>query len=104
MANLKKLMQQASSMQKDMERVQSELATRTTEFSSGGGMVTATARGDGTIAGIRIDPKVVDASDVELLEDMIRAAVNGALGEAKEMAAGEMAKLTSGLGLGGLLG
>jgi len=89
-------------MQKDLERVQGELASKTVEFSAGGGMVTATARGDGTLAGIRIDPKVVDPSDVDMLQDLVLAAVDGALKAAKEMAAQEMGKLTSGLGIPGL--
>lgn len=102
MANLKKLMQQAASMQKDMERIQEELADKTVEFSSGGGMVTAVARGDGTLADVRIDPKVVDPEDVEMLQDLVLASVNGALNEAKEAASKEMAKVTEGLGLPGL--
>ena len=102
MVNMMKLMKQAASMQKDMERVQAELALKTVEFSSGGGMVTATARGDGSLAAIRIAPKVVDPSDVDMLQDLIVAAVDGALKAAKEMAAGEMSKLTAGLGLPGL--
>lgn len=102
MVNMMKLMQQAASMQKNMEKVQAELAARTVEFSSGGGMVTATARGDGTLAGIRIDPKVVDPGDVEMLQDLVLAAADGALKAAKEMAAKEMSKLTAGLGLPGL--
>lgn len=104
MANLMKLMKQAATVQKDMQRLQGELAGRTVEFASGGGMVRVTARGDGTVAAIKIDPKVVSASDVELLEDMILAAANGALQAARDMAAAEMAKVTAGLGLPGLPG
>ncbi|MDA0322297.1 MAG: YbaB/EbfC family nucleoid-associated protein [Verrucomicrobia bacterium] len=102
MANLKKMMQQAASMQKDMERIQEELALKTVEFSSGGGMVTAVARGDGSLADVRIDAKVVDPEDVEMLQDLVLASVNGALAEAKEEASREMAKVTAGLGLPGL--
>jgi nucleoid-associated protein EbfC len=102
MVNMMKLMQQAASMQKDIERVQGELGSKTIEFSSGGGMVTATARGDGTLAGLKIDPKVVDPADVDMLQDLVLAAVDGALKAAKEMAAQEMGKLTSGLGIPGL--
>jgi DNA-binding YbaB/EbfC family protein len=101
MANLKKMMQQAASMQKDMERIQEELARKTVEFSSGGGMVTAVARGDGSLADVRIDAKVVDPEDVEMLQDLVLASVNGALAEAKEEASREMAKVTTGLGLPG---
>lgn len=102
MANLKKMMQQAASMQKEMERVQAELAEKTVEFSSGGGMVTAIARGDGTLADVRIDAKVVDPEDVEMLQDLVLASVNGALNEAKDAASKEMAKVTAGLGLPGM--
>jgi len=102
MPNFMKLMKQAASMQKDMERVQGELAQKTIEFSAGGGMVTATARGDGTLASIKIDPKVVNAAEVDLLEDLVTAAVDGALTAAKEMAAKELSKVTAGLNIPGL--
>jgi len=102
MVNMMKLMKQAASMQKDMEKAQAELAEKTVEFSSGGGMVTAIARGDGTIVEIKIDPKVVDPSDVEMLQDLVLAAVDGAITQAKEMAAKEMSKFTQGLGLPGM--
>lgn len=102
MVNVMKLMKQAASMQKNIEKLQSELAERTVEFSSGGGMVTAVARGDGSLAGIRIDPKVVDPQDVEMLQDLVLAAVDGALKAARELQQQEMAKLTAGMGLPGL--
>ena len=104
MTNVMKLMKQAAAMQKDMERLQDELALKTVEFASGGGMVKATAKGDGTIAAVKIDPGVIDSAEAELLEDMVLAAVNGALAEAKEMAAKEMSKITAGLGLPGMFG
>jgi hypothetical protein len=97
-----KLMKQAASMQKNMERMQAEMAQQTFEFSSGGGMVRAIARGDGTVAAIKIDPKVIDPNDVEMLEDMVLAAVDGALTTAREAAAKEMSKLTAGLNIPGL--
>ena len=99
MANMMKLMKQAANMQKNMEKMQAELAERTVEFSSGGGMVTVIARGDATVDRIKIDPKVVDPNDVEMLEDLILTAVDGALKKAKDMVAAEMSKLTAGLGL-----
>lgn len=104
MANIKKLMQQAASMQKDMERMQAELAEKTLEFSSGGGMVTATARGDNTLDSVRINPAVMDPEDPEMLQDLIVAAVNGALNEVREMSARELSRVTGGLGLPGLMG
>lgn len=102
MVNMMKLMKQAASMQQNMAKAQAELATKTVDFTSGGGMVTATARGDGTIAAIRIDPKVVDPQDVEMLQDLVLAAVDGALKAAREMQAAEMSKFTAGLGIPGL--
>lgn len=102
--NMMKLMKQAASMQKNMEKLQGELAERTVDFSSGGGMVTVTARGDGTVSAIKIDPKVVDPSDVDMLQDLVLAAVDGAIKAARDMAAGEMSKLTAGMGLPGMPG
>jgi len=102
MVNMMKIMKQAAAMKENLGKVQAELAERMVEFSSGGGMVTVTARGDGTIASIRIDPKLVDPSDVDMLQDTVLAAVNGAIQTAKDMAAQEMSKLTAGLGIPGL--
>ena len=102
MPNMMKLMKQAASMQKNLLKAQEELALKTVEFSSGGGMVVAVARGDGTIASLKIDPKAIDPSDAEMLQDMVLAAVDGALKASKEMAAAEMNKLTAGMGIPGL--
>lgn len=102
--NMMKLMKQAQTMQKDMERIQSELAARRVEFSSGGGMVTATATGDGGVVKITIDPKVINPADKDLLEDMVLAAVDGAIRKGRELASAEMAKVTAGMGLPGMFG
>jgi hypothetical protein len=102
MVNMMKLMKQAASMQKDMEKVKAGLAEKTVEFSSGGGMVKAVARGDMSIEKVTIDPKVIDPDDAEMLEDLVLAAVDGALKEARDMAAEEMSKLTAGMGLPGM--
>lgn len=99
MVNMMKLMKQASSMKKDMEKVQEQLAEKTVEFSSGGGVVTVVACGDMTVKEVKIDPKVIDPDDSEMLGDLVCAAVDGALKKAKEMAAEEMGKVTAGLGL-----
>ncbi|MBN1321051.1 MAG: YbaB/EbfC family nucleoid-associated protein [Thermoleophilia bacterium] len=99
MVNMMKLMKQAAEMQKNLQKVQAELAERTVEFSSGGGVVKAVARGDGTIESITIEPKVIDPSDADMLQDLVLAAVNGAIQAAKEMGAAEMSKLTGGMGL-----
>ena len=104
MPNMMKIMKQAATMQKNMERVQSELANKRFEFSSGGGMVMATASGDGSIVGLKIDPKVIVPGDKELLEDLVLAAVDGAIKKSRESAAAEMQKVTAGLALPGLMG
>lgn len=98
------LMKKAASVQRELEKTQKALADRTVEFSSGGGMVKATATGGGTIKAIKIDPGVIDPAEAEMLEDMVLAAVDGALKEARKLADSEMSKITSGLGLPGLPG
>ena len=96
-------MKQAQRMQQQMEQVQAELAARTVEATSGGGAVKVTAKCDGTIASIKIDPAAVSASDAQLLEDMIVTAVNQALAQAKEISTAEMGKVTQGFNLPGLM-
>jgi DNA-binding YbaB/EbfC family protein len=95
-------MKQAARMQQQMEEVQSQLAARTVEATSGGGAVKVTAKCDGTIAAIKIDPQALNPSDAQLLEDMVVSAVNQALAQAKEISNSEMGKITSGLSLPGL--
>lgn len=102
--NVMKMMKQAQTMQKDMERVQAELGQKRVEFSTGGGMVTVVATGDGSISSIKIDPRVIVASDKELLEDMVLAAVDGAIKKSRELAAADMQKVTAGLAMPGLFG
>lgn len=99
MVNMMKMMQKAASMQGEMKKMQEELADRTVEFSSGGGMVTAVAKGDLSIEKVTINPEVVDPDDVDMLEDLVTAAVDGALNAVREMAADEMKKITQGMGL-----
>ena len=89
-------------MQQQMEQVQAQLAARTIETSSGGGAVKITARCDGTIASVKIDPQALNPSDAQLLEDMIVTAANQALGQAKEISNAELGKITAGLNLPGL--
>jgi len=99
MPNMGNIMKQAQQFQAKMAKLQEELGDRTIEATSGGGMVTVTANGRQEIVSIRIDPEVVDPGDVEMLQDLVQAAVNDALNRAKEMANEEMGKLTSGLNL-----
>ena len=102
MAGLGKFLKQAQKMQEKIQQVQGELAQREVEGSAGGGAVKAVARCDGTLASIKIDPKVVDAKDVEMLEDLIVGAVTNALQTAKKTQEEEMGKVTAGLNLPGL--
>ncbi len=99
MAGLGKFLKQAQKMQEQVQRVQAELAQREVEGSAGGGAVKAIARCDGTLTAIKIDPKVVDPQDVEMLEDLVLGAVVNALETAKKTQADEMSKLTAGLNL-----
>jgi DNA-binding YbaB/EbfC family protein len=102
MANMMKMLKQAASMQKNMEKMQGELAERSVEFSAGGGMVTVVAKGDISVESIKIDPRAVDPDDVEMLEDLVLAGVDGALKSAQEMVTEEMGKLTKGMNIPGL--
>ena len=95
-------MKQAARMQQQMEQIQADLARRTVEATSGGGAVKVTAKCDGTVAAIKIDPQAVNPADAQLLEDMILSAVNSALGQAKEISSAEMGKATQGFSLPGL--
>lgn len=95
-------MKQAQRMQQQMEQVQAQLAARTVEATSGGGAVKVTAKCDGTLAAIKIDPQALNPSDAQLLEDMILTAVNQALNQARDIANSEMGKITAGLNLPGL--
>ncbi len=102
MSSLGKLMKQAARMKQQMEQIQSQLAQRTVEATSGGGAVKVVARCDGSIAAINIDPQAVNAADAQLLEDMILTAANQALGQAKEISTAEMGKATEGFNLPGM--
>lgn len=103
MSSIGKLMKQAARIQQQMEAVQAELAAKTIEATSGGGAVKVVARCDGSLASIKIDPQAANPADVQLLEDMLLAAANNALGQAKEISNNEMGKVTSGLSLPGLM-
>ncbi len=103
MSSIGKLMKQAARMQQQMEQVQAQLAQRTVEATSGGGMVKVTAKCDGTLAAIKIDSQAINPADAQMLEDLVLVAVNHGLTQAKELAAAEMGKLTGGLGMPGLM-
>jgi len=94
------LMKQAQKMQEEMMKTQEELESRTYSASAGGGVVTAEVSGKRQLLSLTIDPEAVDPDDVEMLQDMVVAAVNSALGEAERVYNETMAKLTGGIGLG----
>ena len=98
-----KLIKQAARMQQQVEQIQTQLAARTVEATSGGGAVKIAAKCDGTLASVKIDPQALNPSDAQLLEDMIVTAANQALGQAKEISNAEMGKVTAGLSLPGLM-
>lgn len=102
MANMMKMLKQAQDLQSQMKKVQDELAEREVSFSSGGGMVEVTATCDGSVKSIHIDPKVVDPAEVEMLEDLVASAVQGAVNLGKQTMADEMGKLTQGLNIPGM--
>jgi hypothetical protein len=100
---LGQMMKQAQKMQAQILKIQEEMASRTVEASAGGGMVTVTANGKQEVLSVRIEPQVVDPDDVDMLQDLVAAAVNEALKKAQEMVAEEMAKVTGGLPIPGLV-
>ena len=97
--DMQKLMKQAQDMQAQLAKAQEGLADERVEASSGGGMVTVTANGNGDVLSIKIDPEGVDADDIEMLEDMVLAAVNEAHRMAGDLAQQKMGSVTGGMGL-----
>lgn len=97
-----KMMKQLQQMQAEMAKVEKELEEEKVEASAGGGSVKAVVSGKQQLVELEIDPSAVDPEDVELLEDMVMAAVNEALREAQELAASKLGRLTGGLGFPGL--
>ena len=101
--NMQNMMRQAQQMQQKMQEMQEEVEKREVEATAGGGVVRVVASGKKVIKSIEIKPEAVDPDDVEMLEDLVMAAVNEALSKAEEMMQAEMGKITGGLNLGGLL-
>ncbi len=99
MAGFGDMLKQAQKMKAEMERIQAEAAAKTVEGSAGGGMVTAVANGKGEVLRVRIDPEVVRGDDLEMLQDLVTAAVNDALQKARDLLTREMSRLAGGLGL-----
>lgn len=103
MRGMGNMLKQAQKLQEKMLKLQEEMSDKTVEASSGGGMVRATANGRQQITALAIDREVVDPEDVEMLQDLIVAAVNDALSRAQEMMSAEMSKLTGGMNIPGLM-
>ena len=103
MKDMGKMMKQAQQLQSKMLKLQEEMADKTVETTSGGGMVKVVANGRQQVLSIQIEKEVVDPDDVEMLQDLVLAAINDALIKSQEMATEEMSKLTGGLNIPGLM-
>ena len=99
MPNMGNLMKQAQQFQNKMAKLQQELEKKTIEATAGGGMVTVVVNGQQELVSITIDPEVIDPEDVDMLQDLVLAAVNDGMARAKKMVNDEMGKLTGGLNL-----
>ncbi|MFO7820057.1 MAG: YbaB/EbfC family nucleoid-associated protein [Halanaerobacter sp.] len=100
--DMQKMMKQAQEMQSKMQKKQEELKDKTVEASAGGGVVTVVVNGGQEVVEIDIDPEVLDPDDIEMLEDLVLAATNEAMNEAKDMMEQEMGQLTGGLNIPGM--
>ena len=100
--DIQQMMQQARELQEKMAGAQNELATREVSSTVGGGMVTVRVNGRSEIIDLKIESEVIDRDDPEMLQDLIKAAVNDAMAKSREMIKAEMAKLTGGLNIPGL--
>jgi DNA-binding YbaB/EbfC family protein len=103
MKGMANMMKQAQKLQAQMMKLQEEMAEKTVETTSGGGMVKVVANGRQKIVSIQIEKEVVDPADVEMLQDLILAAINDALAKSQEMVTEEMSKLTGGMNIPGLM-
>lgn len=103
MKGLGNILKQAQEMHSKISQLQEEMANKTVEASAGGGMVTLVMNGKQQVLSIRIDPEVVNREDVDMLQDLISAAVNEAIRKSQEMMTEEMKKITGGLSIPGLL-
>ncbi len=103
MKGMGNMMKQAQKLQAKMMKMQEELSEKTVEAASGGGMIKVVANGKQQITSISIEKEVVDPEDVDMLQDLIIAAVNDALAKSQEMVSSEMGKLTGGLNIPGLM-
>ncbi|NLB88349.1 MAG: YbaB/EbfC family nucleoid-associated protein [Syntrophomonadaceae bacterium] len=100
--SMNKMIKQAKKVQEQIVKMQEELQQREIEASAGGGVITVVVNGKQELRSIKINPEVVDPEDVEMLEDLIMAAVNEAIRKSQEMVSSEMARITGGLNIPGL--
>ena len=103
MKGMGNIMKQAQKLQSKIIKLQEEVADKTVESTSGGGMVKVVANGRHQIVSIQIEKEVVDPDDVEMLQDLIVAAINDTLAKSQEMVSGEMSKITGGIDIPGLI-
>ncbi len=103
MKNMANMMKQAQKLQSKMMKLQEEMAEKTVESASGGGMVKVVANGRQKIVSVSVEKEVVDPEDVDMLQDLILAAVNDALTKSQEMVSAEMSKLTGGMNIPGMM-
>ena len=103
MQNFGNIMKQAKRMQEKMLELQEGLGAKTVEATAGGGMVTVTVNGKFELVSLKIEKEVVNPEDVEMLQDLVVAAVNEGIRKAQEMASAEMAKITGGMQIPGLM-
>ena len=103
MKGMGNMMKQAQQLQSKMAKLQEEMAEKTVEATSGGGMVKVVANGSQRIISIQIEKEVIDPEDSDMLQDLVVAAVNDALSKSQEMVSSEMSKLTGGLNIPGLM-
>lgn len=102
MNNMNQMMKQVKKMQEQMLKTQEELGGKTVEGTAGGGVVTVTVSGQKKVTAVVIKPEAVDPDDVEMLQDLVLAAINDGMAKAEEMAGKEMSKLTGGMNIPGL--
>ncbi len=99
MKNLGNLVKQAQKVKEEMDRLQEEMGSKTVEASSGGGMVTAVVNGRQEIVSVKIDPEAAESGDLEMLQDLVVAAVNEALRKSRELFSQEVSKMAGGFGI-----
>jgi hypothetical protein len=100
--DIQQLLKQAQVFQEKMQTVQEQLASRTFSARAGGGMVSATVNGRGELVDLKVEPEILAGNDPQMLRDLVLAAVNAALREARDESRAEMSKLTGGLNIPGL--